>query len=247
MSFIELYPSHVIFFRVLEMFPIESLKGTLETLSTFSILWVIFSQEIKTTRHLHILARCLDLTFRSSGILKFINYSTLSCELALQTFNQTETESSELYLKQICLQSLAKIATTFTKPLESVVENVSEFCNPLESLSDERLVESSVILMEALGAQLSHHGQQKQTDKQEVCQRIMDKLAKSLQKSFMKTKVEKLSDQLKILVVRMLSEIMAVSDGSPEIEQWFPMCSRLTNYSLEVIYLCVVAACPLSI
>jgi hypothetical protein len=216
--------------KLLQMLPLECIRGEFETLISLLVIWIIISRKsdhATTGQLIRAFARCLDATFRVPSVLKFVDFSLLAPKLS-----KVDIRAEDRPVLEQILFSLAKITTTYQKTLEAVSKNVELFSEPLQTLTDVSEVRMSVVFLESVSKNVSN--KDTSAEKKTSSRNIFDTLCQSLEKGL---KVfESDCPELNCLAVRSFNAVVdSTSNDSASNKKWLKFATKFTSFALQVL------------
>ena len=176
---------------------------------------------------IQIFARCLDGTYRTPSVLKYVDFSLLAPKLST-----IEIQLEDGPLLEKILQSLARITSTYQKTLETVSKSMDLFCKPLETLNDANEVRMSTVLFESVARNLS--SKDTSQEKKILSKNIFDSLCESFEKGLKNFASNCL--EMKCLVLRAFNSVLDSShpESSDSIKKWMKHAPKFTSFCLQV-------------
>ena len=216
--------------KLFELLPLECTRGEFETLLSLVVIWAIISRKsdlLTNGQLVKAFARCLDPTFRTPSILKYIDFWILAPKLS-----KVEIPSEhETFLEHI-LKSLSKITMTYQKTVDATSKQTDLFCKPVEDFSDLGEVRMSVILLESVALNLSNKDVSE--EKKSSCKVIFDQMSKSMEKG-LKDFPDLATPEMKFFAIRSLNAIFdALPDKNDVSKKWLKMAPKFASFCLQV-------------
>ena len=227
--------------KLLQMLPLECIRGEFETLISLLVIWIVISRKSDHAtigQLIRAFARCLDGTFRVPSVLKYVDFSLLAPKLS-----KVDIQAEDRPVMEQILYSLAKITTTYQKTLETVSKNVELFSAPLETLTDVSEVRMSVVFLESISKNVSN--KDASAEKKTSSRNIFDKLCQSLEKGLKTFESDSDCSELNSLAVRSFNAVVEtlthnLSSEKASIKKWLKFATKFTSFALQV------QCCPLN-
>lgn len=130
--------------------PMEHLQGQDDLLVSLGLMAFIFNSHPGMEgrdQAIQALARITDATFRSTRVLRYLDAGQVLMSLA-----SVEATSGDLYYILTAINSLGKLAVTYSKTLEDLSSGQDILGQPLASLKCHKQMEPAIVLLENLAS-----------------------------------------------------------------------------------------------
>ena len=206
--------------ETLNALPVEHLQGQIEAVLTLLILSV--PEKSCSTNIKKLMARSFFNGFRTPSILKY-----LSVEIVVKMVTKTPLDQlSDQSYCLTCIKSIFKAGVTYTKPLDEIVENLTFYSEPLETLNDQQKVLVSICLLESLQpilkTSLVKSGliSSSEDGRRKKCETIFKSLSKALLKGLKSNSTEIEANLIIGGLTSSIDILCSKNDNAKQLKKW---------------------------